>query len=60
MTKRALATTLGVSERMINAYEAGAKEPSDDTLARLVQTLSFPAPFFQMPDPAQERAVIRG
>ncbi len=53
MTKRALATSLEVSERIVNAYEAGAKEPSDETLGRLVQTLSFPATFFQMPDPAQ-------
>jgi Zn-dependent peptidase ImmA (M78 family)/DNA-binding XRE family transcriptional regulator len=53
MTKRGLAATLGVSERIVNAYEAGAKEPSEETLSKLVKTLVFPVAFFQMPDPAQ-------
>lgn len=53
MTKRALAINLGVSERIVNAYEAGAKEPSEETLAGIVKALSFPVGFFSMPDPAQ-------
>jgi len=50
MTKIQLAGEVGVSSRMIIAYERGEKEPSAGTLAKVAAALSFPVSFFAGPD----------
>lgn len=46
MTKAQLASEIGVSLRMVSLYEAGAKSPSYETLARISNVLGFPVEFF--------------
>lgn len=46
LTKVALATTIGVSSRMITAYESGDKQPSPLTIDRMATALRFPREFF--------------
>jgi Zn-dependent peptidase ImmA (M78 family) len=45
-----LATSAGVSDRSIKAYEAGAMQPDDTTLAKLADALRFPIAFFTAED----------
>ena len=49
-TKTALADALGVSVRMVTAYERGEKSPRHETLERMACTLGFPETFFQGDD----------
>ena len=46
MTKKTLASEVGVSERSISAYEAGDQEPERVTLLRISEALGFPEAFF--------------
>ncbi len=50
MTKKALAAGVGVTPRMVTAYEAGESEPTS-TLGRLASVLGFPVGFFSLDDP---------
>jgi len=50
VTKLQLASEVGVSARMVIAYERGEKEPSAPTLARIAEALRFPVAFFGGPD----------
>jgi Zn-dependent peptidase ImmA (M78 family)/DNA-binding XRE family transcriptional regulator len=50
MSKLALAKKVGVTVRMIVAYESERYSPSDETLLRIAETLHFPAGFFQIDD----------
>lgn len=50
LTKKRVAELVGVSVRIINAYEAGDKTPSLLTVTRLADALDFPAAFFEAPD----------
>ena len=50
LTKMQLKTALGVSLRILVAYERGEKEPSPPSLAKLAQTLGFPISFFEGPN----------
>jgi Zn-dependent peptidase ImmA (M78 family)/DNA-binding XRE family transcriptional regulator len=52
-TKLVLAKDVGVTTRMIIAYEAGAYSPSDDTLVKLAAALRFPPSFFHAEDAPQ-------
>jgi len=52
-TKLVLAKDVGLTTRMISAYEAGAYSPSDDTLAKLSSALHFPQSFFCAEDAPQ-------
>jgi Zn-dependent peptidase ImmA (M78 family)/DNA-binding XRE family transcriptional regulator len=52
-TKLALAKAVGLTTRMISAYEADAYSPSDDTLAKLAAALRFPQSFFHAEDAPQ-------
>jgi len=47
MAKTELARAVGVSDRMIRAYETSEKTPSDETLGRLARALAFPEAFFE-------------
>jgi Zn-dependent peptidase ImmA (M78 family)/DNA-binding XRE family transcriptional regulator len=49
VTQRRLAELVGVSDRMIKAYEAGEKSPSDERLTRIASVLEFPRAFFEAP-----------
>jgi Zn-dependent peptidase ImmA (M78 family)/DNA-binding XRE family transcriptional regulator len=46
-TKTRLAKTCELSIRSLTAYEAGATEPSAETVARLASALDFPPTFFE-------------
>jgi Zn-dependent peptidase ImmA (M78 family)/DNA-binding XRE family transcriptional regulator len=50
LTKKTLADRVGLSARSITAYEAGAQEPSPETLVQLARTLEFPVSFFSGDD----------
>jgi Zn-dependent peptidase ImmA (M78 family)/transcriptional regulator with XRE-family HTH domain len=50
LTKRALAAHVGVSGRIISAYEADAARPDGDTLQALAEALVFPTDFFTAED----------
>jgi Zn-dependent peptidase ImmA (M78 family)/DNA-binding XRE family transcriptional regulator len=50
MTKTALAEKVGVSVRVITAYESGEYGPLEDTATKIAGTLSFPLGFFSGPD----------
>jgi len=50
LNKAELAEAIGVSTRMVTAYERGAKEPGTRTLARMADALRFPIEFFGGPD----------
>lgn len=49
-TKKVLAEKSGLSNKILWAYEAGAKEPTPATLEHLAEVLDFPAGFFSLPD----------
>lgn len=49
MTKSRLAELAKVTPRAVSAYEKGDMSPSDATLARIADALSFPASFFAAP-----------
>lgn len=46
LTKKRLSELLGVSLRMVSAYESGEKGPSAETLDQIVTHLDFPRAFF--------------
>ena len=50
LTKAALADQVGVSSRMITAYEGGEKAPGSDSLSKLADVLQFPSAFFSGDD----------
>ncbi|MCH8008742.1 MAG: helix-turn-helix transcriptional regulator, partial [Chloroflexi bacterium] len=50
LTKAALADQVGVSSRMITAYEGGEKAPGSDSLSKLSDVLQFPSAFFSGDD----------
>jgi Zn-dependent peptidase ImmA (M78 family)/DNA-binding XRE family transcriptional regulator len=50
LTKKLLAQTIGVSDRILVAYEKGGHCPSDETLALLAHALGFPIGFFSGED----------
>ncbi len=50
MTKRGLAERVGLTDRSITAFESGAAEPSDPTLLRIAEVLTFPVSFFSASD----------
>ncbi len=50
LTKKELATRLGLSVRILTSYESGQKAPSPLSLAKLSQVLDFPREFFSGPD----------
>lgn len=50
-SKAALARELGLSTRILTAYESGEKSPSKDSLQRLADKLDFPVDFFRAGDP---------
>jgi Zn-dependent peptidase ImmA (M78 family)/DNA-binding XRE family transcriptional regulator len=45
-----LAEAVGISRRSITSFESGSEAPSQATLVRLANELSFPDQFFSMPD----------
>lgn len=47
MTQRSLAEAIGLSPRMVRAYEAGDAVPAAGTLVAIGRALSFPPSFFQ-------------
>jgi Zn-dependent peptidase ImmA (M78 family)/transcriptional regulator with XRE-family HTH domain len=49
LTQRKLSELVGVSDRMIKAYEAGEKNPAPETLGTLARELKFPLAFFEAP-----------
>ncbi len=49
-SKQGLAEAVGVSPRMLTAYERGDAVPRDTTLNRLASALHFPPSFFEGPD----------
>lgn len=58
VTQRALGEQIGVTDRMIKAYEKGDKLPSPETLAAISGVLGFPVSFFCAPhiDPLEATA----
>lgn len=50
ITKTNLSRLVGVSTRILLAYETGERKPSPETLQRLVEALNFPKEFFTSPD----------
>lgn len=50
-SKAALARELGLSTRILTAYESGEKSPSKNSLQRLADKLDFPVDFFRASDP---------
>ncbi|WP_426730245.1 ImmA/IrrE family metallo-endopeptidase [Myxococcus faecalis] len=50
MTQAGLAEAIGVSVRMVVAYESGEKPPGDETLADMARVLGFPEEFFEGDD----------
>jgi Zn-dependent peptidase ImmA (M78 family)/DNA-binding XRE family transcriptional regulator len=61
-SKKRLADTIGITDRMISFYEAGTKAPSGETLTRLASVLRFPVEFFagnDLEEPALESASFR-
>jgi Zn-dependent peptidase ImmA (M78 family)/DNA-binding XRE family transcriptional regulator len=50
-SKAALARDLGLSTRILTAYESGEKSPSVESLERLATQLDFPVDFFRAGDP---------
>ena len=56
-TKKVLAEKSGLSNKILWAYEVGAKEPSPATLEHLAEVLGFPVGFFSLPD-ADELPVL--
>lgn len=62
LTQTGLAEALGVSVRMVAAYEAGEKAPSDEKRADLARLLDFPQDFFEgdnLEDIQQEQVSFR-
>jgi Zn-dependent peptidase ImmA (M78 family)/DNA-binding XRE family transcriptional regulator len=62
LMKVRLAEAVGISTRILSAYENGGAVPSADTLRRLAHELRFPTEFFSGPtleEPAQETASFR-
>ncbi|WP_438036372.1 helix-turn-helix domain-containing protein [Sorangium sp. So ce204] len=49
MTQRQLSALVGVSDRMVKAYESGQCNPTIDTLHKISRALSFPPSFFERP-----------
>lgn len=49
LTQRKLSQLIGVSDRMVKAYEAGEKNPTAETLSTIARELSFPVTFFAAP-----------
>lgn len=49
-TKKALASSVGLTSRSISMFENNECAPSDDTLKMLAQKLSFPLSFFEQDD----------
>ncbi len=47
LTQRKLSELVGVSDRMVKAYESGEKQPSAETLKTIAQQLRFPLSFFE-------------
>jgi Zn-dependent peptidase ImmA (M78 family)/transcriptional regulator with XRE-family HTH domain len=47
LTQRKLSELVGVSDRMIKAYEAGEKNPTAETLGVIARELRFPISFFE-------------
>ncbi len=50
LTKRELATSAGISVRVLSDYDRATKEPTGKTVERLAATLDFPVEFFTGPD----------
>jgi len=51
LTQKRLSVLVGVSDRMIKAYESGSSAPSQETLEALAAALKFPVGFFSEPSP---------
>jgi len=51
MKKRELAERIGMTEKSVSNYEAGAQEPETTTLRKLSEALRFPEAFFFGDDP---------
>ena len=49
LTQRELSDAVGVSDRMIKAYESGEKSPTRETLSVISTVLEFPCGFFEKP-----------
>lgn len=49
LSKIELASLIGVTPRMVTAYEGGAGSPSAETLAAIAEALAFPEEFFSAP-----------
>lgn len=50
LTKKELATRIGVEPRAISGFEAGQYMPTDDNLSRIVAALGYPVEFFEADD----------
>lgn len=50
LTKKRLAELVGVSARIVTAWEGGEKEPSSLKIARIATALDFPESFFEAED----------
>jgi Zn-dependent peptidase ImmA (M78 family)/DNA-binding XRE family transcriptional regulator len=50
LTKIQLAVAIGVSPYTVQRYESGSITPSEDSIARIAETLEFPDDFFFGPD----------
>jgi len=50
LTKKELATRVGVEPRAITGFESGQYMPSPETLARIAQVTGFPVDFFEQDD----------
>jgi len=51
LTQRQLAQHVGISVRMLRAYEKNKRTPDDKTLHRIADALEFPAHFFLRGEP---------
>lgn len=49
LTQKKLSEDVGVSDRMIKAYESGDKHPTPETLDQIARVLAFPRGFFSAP-----------
>lgn len=49
LTQRQLSEAVGVSDRMIKAYESGENSPTHDRLSVISKVLEFPVGFFEKP-----------
>lgn len=53
LTKKALASTVGLTARSISSFESGEATPSDETLSRIARILGFSMDFFVLDEPPE-------